>query len=637
MRLPPGFLDELNNRLSLSQVAGRKVIWDTRKSNQAKGDMWAPCPFHQEKTASFHVDDRKGVYYCFGCHAKGNAITFVRETENVSFTEAVEILAREAGLQIPERDPGAQERADRRATLAQVTEAALGWFRLQLKTGAGTPAREYLAQRGLDGAALDRFEIGYAPAGRNAAFQALRDKGFDAERIVATDIARQPEDGRAPYDAFRDRIIFPIRDVRGCCTGFGGRAMAAGAQAKYLNSRETALFSKGRALYNHGPAREAAGKGQPLVVAEGYMDVIALVRAGFKATVAPLGTAITRDQLRLLWRMADEPIIALDGDSAGRGAAWRLIDLALPLLEAGKSLRFALMPQGQDPDDLIRAKGSGAMQALLEKAHPIVALLWQRETDGKTFDSPERCAALDKSLGRAIGQIRDTSIRRHYGQAVNDLRWQFFRAQRQARGQRTPPEAAPAPATKLSVLAAGTLSETDLRIALILATLANYPVLIDQFETDLGRLAPANPDHARLAARLLSSQARKAEALQKDIIAANLGQTLENIRSLGHVRIQPFLCAPGDEALAELCLAEEFAKLAAHRGIDHELAEALEDIETTEDDPRLSWRLKQAIQTRHNADHPALPDTTHASEGREALSARLKDLVESRAWEKKKR
>ncbi len=639
MSLPPGFLDELRTRTSLAQVAGRKVIWDNRKSNQAKGDMWAPCPFHQEKTASFHVDDRKGFYYCFGCHAKGDAISFVKDTENVGFMEAVEILAREAGMTMPERDPRAQEKADHRTELAKVTEAAVSHFRLQLKTQTGADARAYLEGRGLDEAALERFEIGFAPGGQNTAFEALRDKGFAPEQIVAADIARQPDDGRAPYDAFRDRIIFPIRNASGRCIGFGGRAMAADAQAKYLNSRETDLFDKGRALYNHGPAREAAGKGQPLVVAEGYMDVIALAHAGFEATVAPLGTAVTEDQLRLLWRMADEPIIALDGDTAGLRAAMRLIDLALPMLEAGKSLRFALMPEGQDPDDLIRAKGAAAMQTLLDQAEPLVALLWRRETEGKSFDSPERRAALDKSLRQAIGRIKDPSLRRHYGQAINDLRWQLFRPTRQPRGKTGPrrPEAAPQPGTRASAIAAGAMSDADLRAALILATLTQLPELIDQFDADLDRLSPTHPDHARLAEFLLTTEARDQAALHTALDAANLSQTLENLLSLGHVRIAPFLRPPGDPEKAALCLAEEFAKLAARRGIDHELAEALEDIETTEEDPHLSWRLNHAVQSRHRADHPKPPESADAGEDRAALSAHLQGLIEGRAWEKKKR
>ena len=642
MSLPPGFLDELRSRTSLAQVVGRKVIWDNRKSNQAKGDMWAPCPFHQEKSPSFHVDDRKGFYYCFGCHEKGDAINFVQATENVGFMEAVEILAREAGMPMPARDPAAQQKSDRRAQIAEATEAAVAWYRLQLSSGAGAAARDYLARRDLDQAARDRFEIGYAPNARQGAFQALTAKGFAPDLVVAAGIASQPDDGGAPYDAFRDRIMFPIRDPRGRCIGFGGRAMDPNARAKYLNSRQTPLFDKGRALYNHGPAREAAGKGATLIVAEGYMDVIALDRAGFGAAVAPLGTAITDTQLQLLWRIADEPIVALDGDRAGLQAAMRLIDLALPLLEAGKSLRFCLMPEGEDPDDVIKARGAGAMQELLDRAEPMVGLLWRRETEGRVFDSPERRAGLDKSLRAAIGQIRDPSLRRHYGQALNDLRFQLFRAPRQSggragaapRGRNAP--SAPMAETRASAMAAGAMSDTDLRHALILATLCLTPGLIDRFEPQLDRMSIDNPDHARLAGFLMATTARDADALQAALDQSNLSQTLENLLNLGHVRIAPCIRAPGDTDKAAQCLAEEFAKLAARRGVQNEMSEALEDLDTT-DEARLNWRLNHALHARQQADAPKSGDGSIGGEDESDLSRHLRDLIDGQAWVKKTR
>ncbi|MEY8842826.1 DNA primase, partial [Cribrihabitans sp. XS_ASV171] len=244
MSLPPGFLDELRSRTSLASVVGRKVMWDARKSNQGKGDLWAPCPFHHEKTASFHVDDRKGFYYCFGCHAKGDALSFVKETENVSFMEAVEILAREAGMEMPQRDPKAQEKLDRRAQLAEVMEQAVQFFRLQLKTAAGGGARDYVTRRGLSASALDRWEIGFAPAGWQNLWDHLRGKGVVEDLIIDAGLAKPSSKGGKPYDTFRNRIMFPIRDVRGRCIAFGGRAMDPDDNAKYLNSPETLLFDK---------------------------------------------------------------------------------------------------------------------------------------------------------------------------------------------------------------------------------------------------------------------------------------------------------------------------------------------------------------------------------------------------------
>ncbi|WP_050602699.1 DNA primase [Ruegeria sp. 6PALISEP08] len=604
MSLPPGFLDELRTRLSLSQVVGRKVMWDQRKSNQGKGDMWAPCPFHHEKTASFHVDDQKGFYYCFGCHAKGDAISFVKETENVSFIEAVEILAREAGMPMPARDPKAQEKQDRRSQLADVMEQAAQFFRLQLKTGAGASARDYLISRGLDAQALDRWEIGFAPDGWQALWDHLRGKNVAEDLILGAGLVKPSNKGKKPYDTFRNRIMFPIRDPRGRCIAFGGRAMDPNDNAKYLNSPETELFDKGRSLYNHGPARQAAGKGQPLIVAEGYMDVIALAEAGFGASVAPLGTAITEHQLQLLWRVSNEPVIALDGDTAGLRAAMRAVDLALPLLEAGKSLRFALMPEGKDPDDLLRAEGPGAVQTVLEGAIPMVKLLWQRETEGKIFDSPERKAALDKSLRDKIKLIRDPSIRSHYGQEIKDLRWQLFRPQRQPqnrqwqpRGKWQPPQSA-TPGARSSFLASSETADIQLREAAILAIAILNPKVVVQFEHQLEDMECHDPDHAALRDVVLRHAIDDPDHL-KDHIMESLGpQPLENLLALRHVAVIPCVYKPGDVEKAEMTLAEELAKIKALQGLDAEIAEAAEELSDLADEA-LTYRLAQAAEERN--------------------------------------
>ncbi|WP_456386926.1 DNA primase [Profundibacter sp.] len=600
MSLPPGFLDELRTRISLTDVVGRKVMWDTRKSNQAKGDMWAPCPFHQEKTASFHVDDRKGFYYCFGCHAKGDAITFVRETENVGFMEAVEIIAREAGMPVPKRDPAAQQKADRRTQLAEVMEQAVQYFRLQLKTANAAVAREYLAGRGLSDAAQDRWEIGFAPNARLGVFAHLTGKGIAPDLVIDAGLAARPDNGRDPYDRFRDRIIFPIRDARGRAIALGGRAMDPNARAKYLNSPETELFDKGRSLYNHGAAREAAGKGAPLIVAEGYMDVIALAEAGFPACVAPLGTAITESQLQMMWRVSPEPLIALDGDRAGLQAAMRLIDLALPQLEAGQSLRFALMPEGQDPDDVLKAQGRGAMQRLLDGALPMVQLLWQRETEGGVFDSPERKAALDKNLRAAISKIKDVSIRGHYGEAIKQMRWELFAPRRntQSKGAWKDKPAPVQPSTKSSLLvSAGQGAEEHLREAVILATLVLNPEILADFESALERMEFGAYEHRLVRDCIL--RIGSVEDLQARI-KADAGAELAAVMAPRHVQISPAVRVPGNAKIAAMCVAEELAKLQARRGILREVDEAMEDIGGLVDEG-LTWRLGQAAEARNNA------------------------------------
>ncbi|MEM6303280.1 MAG: DNA primase [Pseudomonadota bacterium] len=619
MSLPPGFLDELRTRTSLTQVVGRKVMWDPRKSNQGKGDMWAPCPFHHEKTASFHVDDRKGFYYCFGCHAKGDAISFVKETENVGFMEAVEILAREAGMEVPKRDPRAQEKADRRTQLAEVMELAVRWFRLQLRTGAAAAARAYLLeQRGLGPEAQERWEIGFAPDSWQGLWDALKGKGVPDDLILGAGLAKPSSKGGKPYDTFRGRIMFPIRDAQGRAIAFGGRAMDPNDNAKYLNSPETELFDKGRSLYNVRAARVAAGKGKPLIVAEGYMDVIALSEAGFEAAVAPLGTAITESQLHMLWRIAPEPIITLDGDTAGQRAAMRTVDTALPLLEAGQSLRFATMPEGLDPDDLLKAQGAGALQKLLDAAMPMVRLLWQREVEGRVFDSPERKAALDKALRDKIGLIRDPSIRSHYGQEIKDLRWALFRPQQsggaphRAKGRAawgTAPQA-PMPSTKASVLVTDQDGQTGahLREAVILAACLSCPEIVEDFESGLEQMACADSFHRQLRSLLLRF-AGQGPAVLEDHILQTLGpDALESMTEQRHVAIVPCIRNPGNRELTAMTVAEELAKLEAVRGLDAEIAEAAEDLSGPADEG-LTWRLSEAARTAQEAQRAAQEDT----------------------------
>ena len=625
MSLPPGFLDELRTRLSLGQVVGRKVMWDTRKSNQGKGDLWAPCPFHQEKSASFHVDDRKGFYYCFGCHAKGDAITFVRETENVDFMEAVKILAGEAGLPVPQSDPRAQEKADKRTQLTEVMEQAVQWHRLQLKTGAAGEAREYLTRRGFDATSLDRWDIGFAPA-NGGVMAHLVGKGVDPKLVIEAGLAAESDRGGSPYDRFRGRIIFPIRDGRGRPIGLGGRAMDPNARAKYLNSPETPLFDKGRSLYNHGPAREAAGKGKPLIVAEGYMDVIALSESGFGATVAPLGTAITEDQLRLLWRIAPEPIIALDGDTAGLRAAMRVIDIALPLLEAGQSLRFALMPEGMDPDDVLKVKGREAMQALLDNAIPMVQLLWRRETDGKVFDSPERKAALDKVLREKIKLIADPSIRSHYGEAIKQMRWDLFSTRKPAQGgaKRGPKQAwsrnqepwqreiSPVSSSKQSALGSGAADQDHLREAVILATLLHTPSVIGRFEPDVERMECQDPEHAQLRAAILQN------AGADDVMGAVADQigheVLENLMRNPHLQLTPAIRKAGDEEIAAQSLTEELGKLMSRRGHLRELSDGMDDMAGLADEG-LTWRLSRAAASVDTTIRQDNDDSTEYDKG----------------------
>jgi len=528
--------------------------------------------------------------------------------------EAVEILAGEAGMQMPALDPRAKETADRRTLLVEVMEQAVQHYRLQLRTAAAGAARDYLAGRGLTEAALERWEIGFAPPGWQGLWNHLRGKGVAADLILAAGLAKPSDKGREPYDVFRDRIMFPIRDSRGRAIAFGGRALDPANSAKYLNSPETELFDKGRALYNHGPAREAAGRGQPLVVAEGYMDVIALAEAGFEAAVAPLGTAVTEDQLQLMWRVAPEPVVALDGDKAGLRAAMGLIDRALPLLAPDRTLRFAILPEGQDPDDLIRAKGPAGMAERLETARPLLSLLWQRETEGLVLDSPERRAALDAALRRALGRITDRSVREHYAAGIRDLRAELFapppRRPRNGRDwRRGPVEARPSAATRGSVLAAANEMEEHLREAVILAVLVRHSALVAEFEGELEDMRVSTPEAEAVRAALLKTGGAPAGE-----IAAIAGtDALEKLLATRHVAIQPGVRSRDGE-VARFCLAEEFAKLTARRGAEAEIEEAVRDFDDTADE-NITWRVSQVAEARDRAGRAASADRAEYDTG----------------------
>lgn len=642
MSLPPGFLDDLRSRVSIAQVVGRAVTWDLRKSNQGKGDFWAPCPFHHEKTASFHVDDRKGYYYCFGCHAKGDVLTFLKETQNLGFMEAVEVLAREAGMVMPARDPLERQRDDRRTTLVDVMEKAVRFYRMQLSGAQAAEARAYLDRRGLTAAQRERWEIGFAPDARQVLFHHLTQAGVPADLIVEAGLCARPDDGGQPFDRFRGRILFPIRDARGRAIAFGGRSMDPNARAKYLNSPETPLFDKGRSLYNLGPARNAMGKGQPLVVAEGYMDVIALVQAGFEGAVAPLGTAVTEDQLALMWRLHDEPVIALDGDKAGLRAGLRLADLALPLLTAGKGLRFALLPGGQDPDDLIKASGPAAMRSVIERAVPMSRLLWDREIAGKVFDSPERRATLDRQLRALLARIQDPGLRQHYAEDFRQQRRALFADtagpfQPGPFRKRNPSAGAPLPGTRGSLLAAGADGADEyLRESLILAALFAHPALLPDFDDRLIALEPRSDDHRTLVALLLAA-AQDSPLPAPEDLARRGGSALAALRALPHVAIAPILRPNADPDFARQCLTEDFATLLTRRAMRRELDELTAEFDDLPGE-RLTWRLGQTAAALDRAGRgPASDSTTDLGEDRQSLSAHLQSLIDSQVWVKNRR
>jgi len=511
MRFGEQILEEIKTRIPVSQVVGRHVVWDRRKSQPAKGDHWACCPFHSEKTPSFHADDRKGRYYCFGCGASGDHFKFLSEKEGLSFPEAVERLAEEAGVQLPKRSPGEAQRDEKASRAYQVLELAAQFFEDQLKSAEGAGAAAYLEARGLERTTIETFRLGFAPGDRRALKTHLAANGVTPEEMVETGLVISGEDIAVPYDRFRDRVMFPITDVKGRVIAFGGRALKADVPAKYLNSPEGALFHKRRVLYNLDRARGPAYDSGAMIVAEGYMDVIALWAAGFRNAVAPLGTALTEDQIALLWRFADEPVLCFDGDEAGLKAAYRVLDTALALIRPGRSLRFALLPPGRDPDDVLRDEGADAMAALIEGARPLVDMVWAREMEGRDLSTPERRAALEARMREVVAMITDEEVRAHYRDQVNERLKALWRprAQGPARGQFEPgrrggaggrggfsqkPRFTPATASlKTSALVRQGPGPVPQREMLLVLTVVNHPGLLEQFAEEFSEIELAAP------------------------------------------------------------------------------------------------------------------------------------------------
>ncbi len=421
MRFTPQFLDELRARLPVSEVVGRRV-----KLRKAGREWKGLSPFNQEKTPSFFVNDQKAMWFDFSSGKNGNIFDFLMLTEGVSFPEAVERLANQAGVPLPVMTREAQAQEERRKTLHDIVELAAKFFEATLASRNGARGRGYLLDRGLHAATQLKFRLGYALPDQYALKEHLGALKIPVEDMVEAGLLVAGEEISVPYDRFRDRVMFPISDWRGRVIAFGGRALDKEVSAKYLNSPETPLFHKGGTLYNIASARKAAHDGARVIAVEGYVDVIAMVTAGFEGTVAPLGTALTADQLGLMWRMADEPILCFDGDDAGRRAAYRAVDLALPFLKPGKSIKFASLPDGQDPDDLARSGGRDAIEDVLSSARPLGQVLWSRESEAGAFDTPERRAALEARIADVTGTIADETVRRYYRQDFSGRLRQIF-------------------------------------------------------------------------------------------------------------------------------------------------------------------------------------------------------------------
>src|SRR6185437_2330415 len=544
MAFPPRFLDELRQRLSLAEVVGRRV-----KLIRRGREFTGLCPFHNEKTPSFSVVEEKGFYHCFGCGAHGDVIGFTMQTENLSFPEAVEQLARRAGLEVPQETREERERAERQATLQTAIDAACAFFEKMLHGPEGSAARAYLDKRGLDDATIRRFRLGFAPDGRDKLKRAVMSGAMPEALLLEGGLLRKPEGGGDSYDYFRNRVIFPIGDRRGRIIAFGGRVMDDG-QPKYLNSPETPLFQKGRNLYGWALARVAAAKEPSAIVVEGYMDVIALHRAGFTTAVAPLGTALTEAQIEELWRMAPEPVLCFDGDSAGQRAASRALARAMPILKPGLSLRFAILPPSEDPDSLILHHGPPAMRELLDRAQPLAEVLWRLETVHPT-DTPERRAALEKRLDSQVRLIADRSVQEHYRNFFRERLAEMFGARRGPVGGRfAPPRLggnrgsndrtrgrrfAPPPPWRETAPQGDPLLLARRCEEVTLALVLNHPSLLNEVEEEFAQLEFLSPDLDKLRNAILKTHAPQpdldAETLTRHLREDGFAKTVDGVLS----------------------------------------------------------------------------------------------------------
>jgi DNA primase len=541
-------------------------------------------------------------------------------TEGVAFPEAVERLAGMAGMPLPKISPEEDARQERRRTLHDVVELAAQFFEQTLAGGSGAKARGYLADRGIEPATQVRFRIGYAPGDRFALKEHLGSQGVPVEDMIEAGLVISGDDIPVPYDRFRDRVMFPIADWRGRLIAFGGRALSPDAQAKYLNSPETPLFHKGHNLYNGAVARQAAHQGKPLIAVEGYVDVIAMVSAGYDATVAPLGTALTEDQLGYLWKMADEPTLCFDGDGAGRRAAFRAVDLALPRLQPGKSLRFALLPEGQDPDDLVRAGGREAVAEVLASARPLADMLWMRETESSTFDTPERRAALEARIGEIAQTIGNEAVRRYYRQDLEarirtlfapvsaqpayrqrsfdpGSRRTFDRDDRRdwKRGMRNvrEPFASLSPRLGASPLVRGFKSAIPPREALILLAVIHHPWLLETHAEEFSDLEFRHADAELLRRAILEAgtgeSALDSKALEDALVRRGLNAVIARVKAA----ITHASDWPAREGAAEEDVNQWWTHVVTlhrkHRTLNRELKDAERALGDEPSEANLAW------------------------------------------------
>ena len=603
MSLTPAFLDELRARTLLSALVGKTV-----KLTKAGREFKGCCPFHSEKTPSFYVNDDKSFYHCFGCSAHGDAIRWMTEQQGLPFIDAVKELAQAAGMEMPAQDRQSVERAERAKGLHDLMADAGQFFTDQLNGIAGAEARAVLEKRGIKAETARAFGMGYSPDSRGKLREELKSYGDPA--LIESGMLIKVDD-KEPYDRFRGRLMIPIRDARGRVIAFGGRVIGQG-EPKYLNSPDTPLFDKGRTLYNLDRAAPASRKAGRIIVVEGYMDVIALAQAGFGEAVAPLGTALTEHQLERLWRLSDVPILCFDGDSAGQKAAIRAALRALPGLAPGRSLRFVTLPEGQDPDDLVRARGPAAFEALVEKPESLVDRLWAYEHAAEPLDTPEQRAGLKRRLMTHADTIADPDVRHEYQaefrRRIDDL---FARPQRdftprqftpRKPGTKWVPPLPPATSQAKAVRAAGI---DRLLAKAVLAGLIRHPTEIARHMEVLGSLKLGANDSGGALGRLfeavvdlaLEDRALDSQRLITILGSSGLGQiTTDLLRA--DATPYSFTQDGAEPERASADLDEAIAIMVARPEVDAALAQATSELEMSTSDEAFQRQMELLREQR---------------------------------------
>ena len=650
------FIDKLREKLSIVDIIGKKVNWDYKKTNVRSGTYWACCPFHNEKTASFKVDANKGLYYCFGCHEKGDTITFVMKNENLDFLKSIEKLAGEVGLTLPTTFGKSSQKIRSKSfnSILDVNKLASLYFTDCLKNTPSNSATLFLKNRISSSEMSDIFKLGYAPNKNKGLFNFLSNKGYEKDLIIKSGLCNKNDKGEF-YDRFRDRIIFPIHNSIYEIVGFGGRALSSSANAKYLNSPETEVFQKGKLLFNENNCKKNLN-GNDVIIVEGYMDVIALNKVGIKNCVAPLGTAVTLDQVNRIWRISKSPIFAFDGDISGLKALERLTYLVLPYISSEKTIKACILPQNQDPDDLISKFGKDSIKKLLQKPVPLLKILWDNVTREVEINTPEKRVQLESKLNFIVNQINERSLRFHYSEALKRLKLELFSYNQKKntkylnknefkfnyKDEPNNPKQNSLPSlnTRNSLIANANepnLIESHFQETAIVLLLINHPSLLDKFLTKLNEINFINEDieiiFKNLVELITSNLIRSDEMVEK--LNNKLGKDIYNkLYSTGPLKIHPLLNKVISIEEAESGLNEILNKKIARQFIEQELIEAKENIHK-DDDESFTWRISQANKFFNEAiSGKNYKKTDDQNELVDDLKA-INDLIKDKIWIKK--